>query len=456
MEDFEIDDFEKLYAITSAELNSPEEIDENTFNYINFDKISNLAEFKRNNKNLFSDKYHMSNEKDMNYYVIPIILKQRVRNGDEEITIDQNSYLITDSSGYGLFILMENGVLMKTAELEEQLKIAEIRYKEYLSKNIISMNDIREDFEVTDIDKAMKLIEEKELTLSSVQKLVDEKMRAKGIVLPENKEGVNTLSEERLEPGEELELDESRTRAEASSLGISANMLEMLDQKYGVRVDQLSFRKIDDYERLQEDTGIDARLYRGKTIALRINYGFQQRYFVVNSQTGEQIKLHRGEIETGNIPELEDYFKYPLTRSNGKEDTSRPLSYDKTTGPSYITYLDVYGNVKEAKYINNGKEDDMLREERQRYIAEVAEADKVLSDTIDIYQKENTQENWLRVKDAMRKRIQIDKKYRVLEKQKENTIGTLDETINETLEKYGRPEKEKSRDDEDDWFTKER
>ena len=56
----------------------------------------------------------------------------------------------------------------------------------------------------------------------------------------------------------------------------------------------------------------------------------------------------------------------------------------------------------------------------------------------------------------MRKRIQIDKKYRVLEKQKENTIGTLDETINETLEKYGRPEKEKSRDDEDDWFTKER
>ena len=70
MEDFEIDDFEKLYAITSAELNSPEEIDENTFNYINFDKISNLAEFKRNNKNLFSDKYHMSNEKDMNYYVI--------------------------------------------------------------------------------------------------------------------------------------------------------------------------------------------------------------------------------------------------------------------------------------------------------------------------------------------------------------------------------------------------
>ena len=154
---------------------------------------------------------------------------------------------------------------------------------------------------------------------------------------------------------------------------------------------------------------------------------------------------------------LEDYFKFPLTRSNGKEDTSRPLAWDSVTGPSYITYLDVYGNVKEAKYINNGKADDMLRDERQRYIAEVAEADKILSNAIDIYQKENTQENWLRVKDAMSKRIQVDKKYRVLENQKENTINTLKETVDETLDKYGRPKrKERTRedDDEDEWFTR--
>lgn len=456
MEEFEIDDFEKLYAVTSAEINSPEEVNNETFKDIDFNNISTLASFKKNNSRFFSDKYRLSEEKDMNYYVIPVTLKQRVRSGNEEFTIDQKSYVITDSAGYGLFIVMNNGILMRTAELEEQLEIAEARYKEYLEKGIISREDLRAPFNVNNLDEAMELIDNQGFTLSDTQKIIDEKMRENGIVLLDDAKA-NDLGEERLEPGEELEIDERRARAEASMAGISPNMLEMLAEKYGCRVDQLSFRKIDDYERLDEDTGINARMYRGKVIALRINYGFQQRYFVINSETGDRIKLQRGEIETGNIPELEDYFKYPLTRSNGKEDTSRPLSYDSSTGPSYITYLDVNGNVKEAKYINNGKADDMLREERQRYIAEVAEADKVLSYAIDAYQKENTQENWLRVKDAMSKRIQVDKKYRVLERQKENTINTLDETINETLEKHGPPEKQRSRDDEEDeWFTRSR
>ncbi len=461
MEEFEIDDFEKLYAITSAEINSPEEVTNLSFKDIDFDKISNLAKFKKDNPELFSDKYRDPKEIDMNYYVIPVTIQQRVRNGNEEISIDKKSYVLTDSSGYALFIIMEDGVLARSAELEEQLRIAEIRYKEYIDKGVISRNDIRDQFMIHDINDVMELIDEKNFTLDDVQKMVDEKMKAHGIVLKEDNSTKSQMEqgEERLEPGEELELNEGKTRAEANALGISQGMLEMLAERYHCRVDQLSFRKIDDYERLDEDTGINARMLRGKVIALRINYGFQQRYYVVNSQTGDQLKLHRGEIETGNIPELEDYFKYPLTRSNGKEDTSRSLAWDKSTGPSYITYLDEYGNVKEARFINNGKEDDMTRDERQRYIAEVAEADKLLEEVIDEYQKDNTQENWLRVKDAMSKRIKIDKKYKVLERQKENTINTLDETIDETLDKYGRPkrkERSKEDDDEDEWFTRSR
>lgn len=459
MEDFEIDDFEKLYAITSAELNSPEEVNDITFKDIDFDKISNLAKFKKDNPNLFIEKYRNPEELDMYYYVIPVTVQQRVRSGNEEFSIDKKSYVLTDARGSALYIVMENGILVTSAELEEQLRIAEQRYKAYIDKGIISKKDITDQFSLHDINSVMELINEKQITLDDVQKIVDEKMREHGIVLQENNSSKSEKEqgEERLDPGEELELNEGRTRAEASACGISQNMLEMLAQQYRCRVDQLSFRKVDDYERLEEDTGINARMYRGKTIALRINYGFQQRYFLVNSENGNQIKLQRGEIETGNIPELEDYFKFPLTRSNGKEDTSRPLAWDSVTGPSYITYLDVYGNVKEAKYINNGKADDMLRDERQRYIAEVAEADKILSNAIDIYQKENTQENWLRVKDAMSKRVQVDKKYRVLENQKENTINTLKETVDETLDKYGRPKrKERTRedDDEDEWFTR--
>ena len=459
MEDFEIDDFEKLYAITSAELNSPEEVNDISFKDIDFDKISNLAKFKKDNPNLFIEKYRNPEELDMYYYVIPVTVQKRVRSGNEEFSIDKKSYVLTDARGSALYIVMENGILVTSAELEEQLRIAEQRYKAYIDKGIISKKDITDQFSLHDINSVMELINEKQITLDDVQKIVDEKMREHGIVFQENNSNKSEKEqgEERLDPGEELELNEGRTRAEASACGISQNMLEMLAQQYGCRVDQLSFRKVDDYERLEEDTGINARMYRGKTIALRINYGFQQRYFLVNSENGNQIKLQRGEIETGNIPELEDYFKFPLTRSNGKEDTSRPLAWDSVTGPSYITYLDVYGNVKEAKYINNGKADDMLRDERQRYIAEVAEADKILSNAIDIYQKENTQENWLRVKDAMSKRIQVDKKYRVLENQKENTINTLKETVDETLDKYGRPKrKERTRedDDEDEWFTR--
>ena len=459
MEDFEIDDFEKLYAITSAELNSTEEVNDISFKDIDFDKISNLAKFKKDNPNLFIEKYRNPEELDMYYYVIPVTVQKRVRSGNEEFSIDKKSYVLTDARGSALYIVMENGILVTSAELEEQLRIAEQRYKAYIDKGIISKKDITDQFSLHDINSVMELINEKQITLDDVQKIVDEKMREHGIVFQENNSNKSEKEqgEERLDPGEELELNEGRTRAEASACGISQNMLEMLAQQYGCRVDQLSFRKVDDYERLEEDTGINARMYRGKTIALRINYGFQQRYFLVNSENGNQIKLQRGEIETGNIPELEDYFKFPLTRSNGKEDTSRPLAWDSVTGPSYITYLDVYGNVKEAKYINNGKADDMLRDERQRYIAEVAEADKILSNAIDIYQKENTQENWLRVKDAMSKRIQVDKKYRVLENQKENTINTLKETVDETLDKYGRPKrKERTRedDDEDEWFTR--
>ena len=459
MEDFEIDDFEKLYAITSAELNSKEKVNDISFKDIDFDKISNLAKFKKDNPNLFIEKYRNPEELDMYYYVIPVTVQQRVRSGNEEFSIDKKSYVLTDARGSALYIVMENGILVTSSELEEQLRIAEQRYKAYIDKGIISKKDITDQFSLHDINSVMELINEKQITLDDVQKIVDEKMREHGIVLQENNSNKSEKEqgEERLDPGEELELNEGRTRAEASACGISQNMLEMLAQQYGCRVDQLSFRKVDDYERLEEDTGINARMYRGKTIALRINYGFQQRYFLVNSENGNQINLQRGEIETGNIPELEDYFKFPLTRSNGKEDTSRPLAWDSVTGPSYITYLDVYGNVKEAKYINNGKADDMLRDERQRYIAEVAEADKILSNAIDIYQKENTQENWLRVKDAMSKRIQVDKKYRVLENQKENTINTLKETVDETIDKYGRPKrKERTRedDDEDEWFTR--
>ena len=124
MEDFEIDDFEKLYAITSAELNSPEEVNDISFKDIDFDKISNLAKFKKDNPNLFIEKYRNPEELDMYYYVIPVTVQQRVRSGNEEFSIDKKSYVLTDARGSALYIVMENGILVTSAELEEQLIIS--------------------------------------------------------------------------------------------------------------------------------------------------------------------------------------------------------------------------------------------------------------------------------------------------------------------------------------------
>lgn len=459
MEDFKMDKFQKLYAMASAQINSIEEVNSNTFEEeVDFDNILTLSEFKKNNSKLFKNKKVQSDYLNY-YYIIPVTLQQRVRNGNEEILIDKKANILTDPNGYALFVIMDNGIIFRSAEFDEQLEIAEIRYKEYLDGGAISKDDIREQFEVNSLDEAMELIENQNFTLPDVQRMIDEKMKNQGIIIYEDlskPQGSNDeLGEERLEPGEELELLERRARGEASILGISPQVLEMIAERYSCRIDQISFRLVDDYERFEEDTGLNLRMYRGKVVAVRVTYGYQQKYYAINSETGAQFNLQRGAIETGEIPELADYFTRPSPWSDGRENTSRSLTKDSSTYRSYITTLDSYGNVTEAKYINNGKDDDMVKEERQRYIAEVREADEILQDRIDVYQKDNTQENWLRVKDAMDKRILVDKKYRVLERQKENTIRTLDETIDETLDKYGPPKKERNRDDEEDeWFER--
>ena len=106
MEDFEIDDFEKLYALTSAELYSSEEVNDITFKDIDFDKISNLAKFKKDHPNLFDEKYKDPEELDMNYYVIPVTVQQRVRSGNDEFSIDKKSYVLTDARGGALYIVI--------------------------------------------------------------------------------------------------------------------------------------------------------------------------------------------------------------------------------------------------------------------------------------------------------------------------------------------------------------
>ena len=136
--------------------------------------------------------------------------------------------------------------------------------------------------------------------------------------------------------------------------------------------------------------------------------------------------------------ELEDLVpKWP-------HGTKMPIKKDE--GRSYITYLDKNGVVKETKFLNNGKKIDMAKDERERFLAEVAEADRRLKEAIDEYQSvdfikqpEQAREKWKDVNKAMAERVAIDKKYDALRNQRAVTAATLLTTIAQTIGEVGLP-----------------
>ena len=85
----------------------------------------------------------------------------------------------------------------------------------------------------------------------------------------------------------------------------------------------------------------------------------------------------------------------------------------------------------------------MLREERERYLAEVAEADQRLKEAIDEYQKHATRENYIKVRDIIQEKVEIDNRYNALDEQREITK----ETKENTERTIGR-----EIDDDDGWF----
>ena len=125
----EIDDFEKLYAITSAEENAFAEVGNGKFKEENFSKICNFAKYKQENPEQFSEKNRTPTEKDLNYYMIPISLKQKVRDGNEELEVEKGAHVLIDSSGHGLYIVMED-VVMPAKELQDEIEAIEEIYQE--------------------------------------------------------------------------------------------------------------------------------------------------------------------------------------------------------------------------------------------------------------------------------------------------------------------------------------
>ena len=205
-------------------------------------------------------------------------------------------------------------------------------------------------------------------------------------------------------------------------------------------------REIEDFEQVEEDTGIvlKGRYKRGDVVAVRIPYKLQYRTFLVDKNTGMTIDgngdLDRKSGKFYDFDEVEEYFRYELRGGPDGGDAGTPLRHDERDDK--ITYIDEKGTIQEEDFVNNGKQKDMMKEERQRYITEVGEIDKRLSDAIEEYQKNATRENYERVRDLIKEKVEIDNKYNALDNQRELTEKTK-ENIEHVIEKDL---------DEDDWF----
>ena len=77
---------------------------------------------------------------------------------------------------------------------------------------------------------------------------------------------------------------------------------------------------------------------------------------------------------------------------------------------------------------------NVLIEERERYIADVNEVNMALQDAIEDYQKTATHDNWLKVREIMKERIDIDRKYRIKERGFDNQKNATIETMKSSVE----------------------
>ena len=486
LEQMKTDEFEKLYIAAASQGNSltqeavPEE---------QIEKIKTLAEYRLEQMPLtgqISKEEQGKLKINSNFYMIPHTVTQRYIVGNIEKPKRINIYTINDVEGYSLFtIINEENVSISTTFTEKIKKYLQEFYPIELQTGMITVEEIVDYFTPQNMDEMYEMLgQDAIISIRFLPDRIDEFAQSKGLQpkgLAYREIGIresaaveqDNLSEEtkvapRPTPEQELETDEGETLEEPDGEpgkvqdGASIRLEEDVEEKeehvesYVEKIARLNHvkpavvntRVIENFEKVEEDTGIPLKgLYpRGEVIAVRIPYKLGYRTFLVEKSTGMTIdgkgRMDRKPGKMYDFDEIEDYFRYKLRDGHDGGDDGKPLREDE--GRDYTTYIDEHGDLREQKYINNGKQQDMLREERERYLAEVAEADQRLKEAIDEYQKNATRENYMKVRDIIKKKIEIDNRYNALEEQREVT--------KETKENTERTIGKKIDDDDDGWF----
>ena len=481
LNELKTDEFEKVYITTAAQSNL---VNKDLKIEGNVDKIQNLAEYQLSQ--MSKDEKINEQAKDKlksasNFYLIPHTVNQRYSVGNAEQSKMVDVYTVNDVEGYSLYTIIDaNNISISSSFKEKIKKYLEENYLYEIESGDLSVNEVVEHFTPHDINELYSKVEDDHpITMRFLPLRIDEFVRTKGIeekdygindvdfeeyddLSEENKVSLRDKPEDNLKNEDDKILDKTKDSDEIIKEGKSIKIDEKENEiqetpreSYIERIAKLNnvspavvnTRVIENFEKIEEDTGIHlkGRYARGGVVAVRIPYKLGYRTFLVEKDTGLTIDSHgaldRRPGKFYDYDEIQEYFRFSFRSGSDGGENGKPLRYDENR--DYTTYIDEHGDVKEQKYINNGKEIDMSREERQRYLTEVSEIDKRLSQAIEEYQKHATHENYQKVKDIIKEKVNIDNKYNALYEQREITEKTKENT-----EKVI----QKDLDDDDDWF----
>jgi len=433
--------------------------------------IKNLAEYQLEQmlQNMeVSKEQQESLEAASNFYMVPHTVIQRYNSGNVEEIREVNLYTINDVEGYGLYTLIDNQYVTMNKSFSDKIReYLRDNYSKALEDGSLKESDIIEHFTPNTVQEMYDMLGSKDtISMRFLPARIDEYAQEKGISKKqlgeiEQRENLEEKYQEQSEKPEEEQEKEEQVEAQEEPKAVNEEELEEKEESEEqvetyiekiarfnhVKPAVVNTRVIENFEKVEEDTGIQlrGRYQRGDVVAVRIPYKLGYRTFLAEKDTGITID-GQGRRETRprlyNSKEIGDYFRFDLRDGRDGGENGIPLRYDE--GRDYTTYIDVHGDLKEQKFINNGKAHDMERQERQRYLVEVAEVDKRLKEAIDEYQKNGTRENYEKVRGLIKEKVDIDNKYNALGEQRKITKETKENTekvIGRDLD-----------DDDDEWF----
>lgn len=488
LENLKIDEFEKMYITTAVQSNSPinEAIPEEKM-----EQVKTLAEYEllnRNKNEVLQEDEQEKLKSASNFYLIPHTVNQRVSIGSSEQNKSVDLWTVNDVEGYSLYtVIDDNNITVSSGFVQKIKQYLQDNYPTEIENGKLNVDEIVDSWTPNSMSDLYQMLgNERILSMRFLPDRIDEFVEQKGIVSVSQKKRSNEIGEreefleERDNLAEENKIrikNQEKNKDENNELEENEDDEEVVEEKsvgnrkekaieerevpenvhvesYIERIARMNHvsptvvntRIVENFEKVEEDTGIPLRRRypRGEVVAVRIPYKLSYRTFLVEKSTGLTIDgKGRKDPRTGKLydfDEIEDYFRYRLRSGEDGGKTGKPLRYDE--GRDWTTFIDSDGRLKEKKYINNKGKLDMLRDERERYLAEVSEADQRLKDAIDNYQKNATHENYKKVREIVKLKVAIDNKYNALDEQRSVTRETLENT-----------EKIIKKDlDDDDWF----